>query len=230
MPSTSAAVALPLDAGAAWTQRPSGVWYQPAGPACGGDSCCQRGCCHWLCQPPDCHSDCQPPPCSRPSPRSPGVPISADGTKHHRQRAGVIRRPVGKGRTVTATSPYSPPRDFYDEALDPRGAPREAGGAGLALLGPDLSELARSVNGSLAQRGVNFRSVQGAAEFRVCPVPRVFAAGEWSALEAGLAQRVRALDRFVADVYGPRRAVAEGVVPERVIATSEGYEPAMQGV
>ena len=142
----------------------------------------------------------------------------------------MIRRRVGKGQVVTATSPYPPSPHFFDEALDPEGEPREAGGAGLALLGPDLSRLARSVNESLARRGVSFRSVQGAAEFRVCPVPRVFGAAEWAALEAGLAQRVRALDAFVADVYGPRRAVAEGVVPERVIATSEGYEPALQGV
>ena len=39
-------------------------------------------------------------------------------------------------------SPYPPPRDFYDEALDADGEPREAGGAGLALLGPDLRALA----------------------------------------------------------------------------------------
>ena len=41
---------------------------------------------------------------------------------------------------------------------------------------------------------------------------------------------MRALDAFVADAYGPRRAVAEGVVPERLIETSEGYEPAMRGL
>ena len=41
---------------------------------------------------------------------------------------------------------------------------------------------------------------------------------------------MRALDAFVADTYGPQRAVAEGVVPARLIETSEGYEPAMRGV
>ncbi len=127
-------------------------------------------------------------------------------------------------------SPYSPPRDFYDEAVDPDGAPREAGGAGLSLLGPDLGALAASTSAALAERGVKFRSAGGDVEFHLCPVPRVFGADEWAALEAGLAQRVRALDAFVADVYGPRRAVAEGVVPSRVIETSEGYEPTMGGV
>ena len=127
-------------------------------------------------------------------------------------------------------SPYPPPRDFYDEAVDPDGELREAGGAGVALIGPDLPALRASVRGALDGRGVSFRADGGDAEFHLCPVPRVFGADEWAPLEAGLAQRVRALDAFVADVYGPRRAVAEGVVPARLIESSEGYEPAMQGV
>ena len=93
----------------------------------------------------------------------------------------------------------------------------------------DLPALAAGVQEALEDRGVNFRSAGGAAEFLVDPVPRVLGAAEWAALEAGLSQRVRALDAFVADTYGPQRAVAEGVVPERLIETSEGYEPAMRG-
>jgi uncharacterized circularly permuted ATP-grasp superfamily protein len=86
------------------------------------------------------------------------------------------------------------------------------------------------VREALDGRGVNFRSAGGAAEFLVDPVPRVLGAAEWAELEAGLAQRVRALDAFVADVYGPQRALAEGVVPQRLIDTSDGYEPAMRGL
>ena len=44
---------------------------------------------------------------------------------------------------------------------------------------------------------------------------------EWSQLEEGLAQRVRALDMFVADVYGEREAVVQGLLPEHVL---EGIE------
>ena len=131
---------------------------------------------------------------------------------------------------MTATSPYPPSAAFYDEALDPDGAPRAAGGAGLGLLRPDLPALAAGVRDALTERGVSFRSAGGAAEFQVDPVPRVLGAGEWAALEAGLIQRVRALDAFVADAYGPQRAFAEGVVPQRLLATSEGHEPAMHGL
>jgi uncharacterized circularly permuted ATP-grasp superfamily protein len=156
--------------------------------------------------------------------------MCAEPTNDLVQRASVIGGDLGKGEGVTATSPYPPSRDFYDEALDSEGEPREAGGAGLALLDGDLAALCTAVRDSLEERGVGFRSAGGGAEFLVDPVPRVLGADEWAALEAGLAQRVRALDAFVADVYGPQRSVAEGVVPARVIETSEGYEPAMRGV
>ena len=62
------------------------------------------------------------------------------------------------------------------------------------------------------------------------PVPRVIDAAEWAAASAGLAQRARALAAFVADVYGERRAVAAGVVPERVIESAAYHEPDAAGL
>jgi uncharacterized circularly permuted ATP-grasp superfamily protein len=58
----------------------------------------------------------------------------------------------------------------------------------------------------------------------------VLDAQEWEAIEMGLAQRVRALNRFVADVYAGRRIVEAGIMPARVVDTAEYYEPEMQGV
>jgi carboxylate-amine ligase len=68
------------------------------------------------------------------------------------------------------------------------------------------------------------------AGFPLDVVPRVVPGDEWGRLEAGLAQRVVALNAFVADTYGPRRIVQAGVVPARVIETAEHYEPGMRGV
>jgi uncharacterized circularly permuted ATP-grasp superfamily protein len=69
----------------------------------------------------------------------------------------------------------------------------------------------------------------GAAEhpFHVDPVPRGLAEDEWAALARGLVQRVEALEAFAADAHGPRRAVAAGVVPEAVLATSRYLEPGL---
>ena len=66
--------------------------------------------------------------------------------------------------------------------------------------------------------------------FRVDPVPRVIDRGEWTATSAGLMQRARALAAFLGDVYGERRIVAAGLIPERVIESSAYYEPDARGL
>jgi uncharacterized circularly permuted ATP-grasp superfamily protein len=126
---------------------------------------------------------------------------------------------------------YPRPSRWFDEAVDPDGTVRPASrGALAALAGHDLEELAVAVERHGADEGVVFHSSDGDEVFVIDPVPRVIGASEWSRLEAGLAQRVRALNAFVADIYGERRIVAEGVVPARVIEGAEYFEPGMQGV
>jgi carboxylate-amine ligase len=119
----------------------------------------------------------------------------------------------------------------YDEAVDGDGRPRSShAGALRALEGHDLEALAATVDEQVAGEGVCFHSAGGDQAFLIDPVPRVLDADEWDAIEAGLCQRVRALNRFVADVYADRRIVTAGVVPERVIDTAEYYEPALNGM
>ena len=45
------------------------------------------------------------------------------------------------------------------------------------------------------------------------PLPFVLPAAEWRAIEAGVAQRARLLNALLADLYGPQRLLAEGLVP-----------------
>ncbi|WP_309611759.1 circularly permuted type 2 ATP-grasp protein [Sphingomonas sp.] len=54
-------------------------------------------------------------------------------------------------------------------------------------------------------------------------VPRIFAADEWQRLSAGLEQRVRALNAFVADVYGPRHILNDGIVPADVVLSNPQF-------
>ena len=62
-----------------------------------------------------------------------------------------------------------------------------------------------------------FRTPEGDDAFVVDPVPRLIERAEWERLERGLAQRVRALNAFLADAYGERQIVDAGRIPERVI-------------
>jgi uncharacterized circularly permuted ATP-grasp superfamily protein len=93
----------------------------------------------------------------------------------------------------------------------------------------DLSELSAAVARDASRRGVSFGSADGEQEFRIDPIPRLIDAAEWRLLADGVAQRVRALERFVRDVYGERRIVQAGVVPEHCLDGAHHYEPALMG-
>lgn len=117
---------------------------------------------------------------------------------------------------------------FYDEAFAPTGTPRLPYADVLdALARQDLVVLRERVRSQAARLGLDFGAGRPIA---VDPVPRLLDGGEWEALEAGLLQRARALNAFLADVYGEQRILAAGVVPVRLLETASGYEPRMRGL
>lgn len=62
-------------------------------------------------------------------------------------------------------------------------------------------------------------------------VPRIIPADEWDAIEAGLKQRVRALNHFLDDLYAGEGAIVnDGVVPRWLIESSSGYLPEVRGI
>ena len=125
------------------------------------------------------------------------------------------------------SAPFKASNGALDEAYDAHGRPRPLYEDVLAALeGADLGALAGDVDDHLRELGVTF----GEVPFRLDPVPRLIDGQEWGAVERGLVQRVRALVAFVADAYGDRRIVPAGVMPARVIDTSEDFEPWMVGV
>ena len=113
-----------------------------------------------------------------------------------------------------------------DEARADDGSAREPYAAVLdALEGADLPDVGRRVAAATAELGVTHGAGEACHPFVIDPVPRVFAAEEWRALEAGLAQRVRALEAFVADVHGEQAALAAGVVPREAVESCVWFEP-----
>ena len=60
-------------------------------------------------------------------------------------------------------------------------------------------------------------------------VPRVISRGEWTRLEAGLIQRVTALNMFLKDVYGARAILKENIIPPELILRNPYYRPEMIG-
>ena len=114
----------------------------------------------------------------------------------------------------------------YDEAMGPTGAPRAAHGdvlRALRRLGPEgLRARERVRDTSQREAGMTFR-VRGTDRlYPVDLVPRVVPGEDWRHIRDGLAQRARALDAFVRDVYGEREAIKDGIVPAWVVDESPG--------
>src|SRR3546814_13102094 len=62
-------------------------------------------------------------------------------------------------------------------------------------------------------------------------VPRIIPDGEWEHIEAGLVQRVTALNRFLDGLYvGDRAAIHDGIIPKWLVATTEGFRREAFGV
>jgi uncharacterized circularly permuted ATP-grasp superfamily protein len=123
---------------------------------------------------------------------------------------------------------YSRLPECFDEAFDAEGVPRPHYAPLLAALADrDLRDLRERVRSNVTAAGLRFGPGR---EIAVDPVPRLIEAAEWAALEPGLLQRVRALNAFVVDAYGSQRIFDAGVVPRRLLETSDGYEPAMRGL
>jgi hypothetical protein len=123
---------------------------------------------------------------------------------------------------VTSPTIDSPPRD---EAVDAHGVPRPHYAALLAALDEtNLAALSSSVRRARHPRAGHHDRGEREAVLHIDPVPRIIEADEFAALERGLAQRVRALDFFVADAHGPREAVRAGVIGAGVIDSSRYFE------
>ena len=68
---------------------------------------------------------------------------------------------------------------------------------------------------------------------RVLPfdvVPRVITAQEWQILEAGVQQRVAAINAFLTDVYADQKILADGIVPRELVLNNANYREAARGV
>lgn len=101
----------------------------------------------------------------------------------------------------------------------------------LAGMSPEeLKARADALVRGFLEQGVTFDLGGEERPFPLDLVPRVIADTEWSFIERGVAQRVRALEAFLADVYGERRAVADGVVPLSAITSSAHFHRQVKGV
>jgi uncharacterized circularly permuted ATP-grasp superfamily protein len=133
---------------------------------------------------------------------------------------------------------YQPLAGAFDEFVGASGQPHLA----VAAVVRRLDELGRAefkrrkklADATFLRGGVTFSVYSGeAATERIFPfdlIPRVVSAAEWEPVSRGLEQRIRALNLFLADVYGDQRILDEGHVPRALVEGSKGYFKPMIGV
>jgi len=61
-------------------------------------------------------------------------------------------------------------------------------------------------------------------------LPRIITAKEWSTLENGVIQRVRALNSFLWDIYHDQKILRDGVIPKRLVLENANFRNEMQGL
>jgi uncharacterized circularly permuted ATP-grasp superfamily protein len=97
----------------------------------------------------------------------------------------------------------------------------------------ELANRQRTLEQSFLLQGITF-TVYGAEATteRIIPTdlfPRIIPAAEWAKIEAGLTQRLKALNLFLADIYGDQKILADGLVPRELILDAPSYRREMRG-
>ena len=141
---------------------------------------------------------------------------------------------------------YQLDADVYDEMFLPDGTPREHSRDLHEILcqlsSEELVNIQDRVTRSFSNEGITF-TVYGdeEADERIIPIdplPRILSNTEWQGIEAGLKQRIKALNIFLEDVYGKSRTkdlygepriVHDGVVPVDMVRGCPQYRVEMRG-
>jgi uncharacterized circularly permuted ATP-grasp superfamily protein len=111
--------------------------------------------------------------------------------------------------------------ELFDESLEPRPGAEQLVRRLAGFSNGDLAERQRAAEKALLTMGITF-NVYGheAGTEKIWPfdiVPRVIEAREWATIEAGLKQRIRALNLFINDVYNERKIIKDRVVPDWLV-------------
>ena len=134
----------------------------------------------------------------------------------------------------TATAVRSGSAVAFDEMFTPDSQvrmPYRQIHAALAQMSQDeLRGRTEALASSYLAQGVTFDFAGEERPFPLDAVPRVIERAEWSHLEAGVAQRVRVLEAFLTDIYGPQRCIADGVIPARLVSSSSHYHRSAAGI
>jgi uncharacterized circularly permuted ATP-grasp superfamily protein len=124
--------------------------------------------------------------------------------------------------------------EAFDEMFDGQGNIRGPYKGIYAELAPsDADELdarAEALSRAFSDQGITFSLSGQERPFPLDQVPRVISAAEWTRLERGITQRVKALEMYLDDIYGDQEILNDGVIPRRLITSCEHFHRQAVGI
>jgi len=140
----------------------------------------------------------------------------------------------GYGTVTTRSTSPRKAAPAFDEMFESKAVARKSYKEIYATLARMTQEELRgrtdALGASYLAQGVTFDFAGEERPFPLDAVPRVIDQAEWKNVEAGIAQRVRALERFLADIYGAQLAVRDGVIPAALITSSSHFHREAAGI
>ena len=136
----------------------------------------------------------------------------------------------GYGATALRPKSVAPFDEMFSKPGTARTAYKDIHAALAQMTQEELRGRTDSLASSYLAQGVTFDFAGEERPFPLDAVPRVIEQKEWIDVEAGIKQRVRALELFLADVYGKQNAVRDGVIPARLITSSSHFHREAAGI
>ncbi|TXR54205.1 circularly permuted type 2 ATP-grasp protein [Reinekea thalattae] len=135
------------------------------------------------------------------------------------------------------TSHYNS-KDFFDELIDSQGKPRQPAKQLFHYLNnlteDELEKRKLMAEATVQEMGISFTvyteegNIDRAWPFDI--VPRTIDAKDWRLADAGLKQRLKALNLFIDDLYHDQNVIKDGIIPEHIIKDSKNFRPECVGV
>jgi uncharacterized circularly permuted ATP-grasp superfamily protein len=127
---------------------------------------------------------------------------------------------------------------FFDELIQENQQPRKAAEQLVNYLSglehDELDQRKQMAEATIAEMGVSFTvytdegNIDRAWPFDI--LPRIISGEDWAVAEAGLKQRLKALNMFINDLYNDQKVIKDGIIPEYIIKESRNFRPECVGI
>lgn len=120
--------------------------------------------------------------------------------------------------------------EMFASSGNPRDTYKQIYSALAEMTQDELRNRAASLSESYLAQGVTFDFAGEERPFPLDAIPRVISSDDWQIVDTGVRQRVRVLEALLADIYGSQRAVADGVIPAHLVASSHYFHREVSGI